>query len=177
MNIEYIYEKSEVYGEQDVYLPLINYTTYNNQIIDCECVEKITKESISIKTNKRISLYENINNNAIINGEYTTLGEDITIEKHLDSIIEDNTFKSGIFKLDSGKYYRVVVFEDTPNTTDTWAIINIKNDEIWDGKGNAPDEFIKDWCNNNTSEKYIRLKDINPYSLTYGKIIEQLKCQ
>ena len=72
--------------------------------------------------------------------------------------------------------YRIDVFEDTPNTTDTWAIINVKNDEIWDGSGDAPDEFIKDWCNNNTSEKYIRLKDINPYSLTYGEIIEQLKC-
>ena len=175
---KYIYKKSETYGEYNIYLPLSSYFTYNNEIIDCECVEEITEESVEIKTNRSFSLYENINPNFSISGDVTSYD---TILEHINSRMQNTDFKSEIFKLkgdddDDVTYYRIDMFEDTPDTTDTWAIINVKNDKIWDGRGNVPDEFIKDWCNNNTSEKYIRLKDINPYSLTYGKIIEQLKC-
>ena len=179
MDKEYIYKKSETYGEYNIYLSLINYFTYNNKIIDCECVEEIVKESIDIKTNIGFSLYRNINHRFDVEG--VNLPESTTVEEYLNSenlktLTQKKNTESEIFKLNNGIYYRIDMFEDIPNTTDTWAIINVKNDEIWDGSGDAPDEFIKDWCNNNTSEKYIRLKDINPYSLTYGEIIEQLKC-
>ena len=179
MDKEYIYKKSETYGEYNIYLSLINYFTYNNKIIDCECVEEIVKESIDIKTNIGFSLYRNINHRFDVEG--VNLPESTTVEEYLNSenlktLTQKKNTESEIFKLNNGIYYRIDMFEDIPDTTDTWAIINVENVEIWDGRGNVPDEFIKDWCNNNTSEKYIRLKDINPYSLTYGEIIEQLKC-
>ena len=179
MNRVYTYKESETYGEYNIYLTLSDYFTYNNQIIDCECVEEIIEDSVAIKTNRSFSLYKNVNGR--FEGKDVTPYTGVTIDEHLNSeylksIIQNTDFKSEIFKLDSGVCYRIDVFEDTPNTTDTWAIINVENVGIWDGRGNVPDEFIKDWCNNNTSEKYIRLKDINPYSLTYGEIIEQLKC-
>lgn len=174
----YTYKESETYGEYNIYLTLSEYFTYNNQIIDCECVEEIVEERIDIKTSRSFSLYENVNERFegkdVTSYEYGTIDEHLNSE-YLKSIIQNTDFKSEIFKLDSGVCYRIDVFEDTPNTTDTWAIININDDEAWGGDG-TPDVFIEDWCGKRTSEKYIRLKDINPYSLTYGEIIEQLKC-
>ena len=175
MEVKYTYEKSEVYGKYDVYLTLSGYFTYNNQIIDCECVEEMTEDSINIKTNKSFSLYENVNDKIIINDEYVTLDEGVTLEEHIKSIIQEDSIKSEIFKLYNGKYYRINVFETAPNTTDVWVIINNDNEEVWDGVDYMPDVIIRDWCGNETSEKYVRLKDVNPYSPTYGKIIEQLR--
>lgn len=180
MEAKYTYEKSEVYGKYDVYLTLSGYFTYNNQIIDCECVEEMTEDSINIKTNKSFSLYENVNDKFIINDEYVTLDEGVTLEeflssKNLKTIIQKKNWESEIFKLDGGIYYKLDVFETAPNTTDVWVIINNDNEEVWDGVDYTPDVIIRDWCGNETSEKYIRLKDVNPYSPTYGKIIEQLR--
>ena len=182
MDKEYIYKKSETYGEYNIYLSLINYFTYNNKIIDCECVEEIVKESIDIKTNIGFSLYENINHRFDVEG--VNLHESTTVEEYLNSEIlktltQKKNTESEIFKLNNGIYYRIDMFEDTPDTTDTWVIINTDNEEVWNAEvvnPTSPYVDIEDWCNNETGEKYIRLKDINPYSLTYGKIIEQLKC-
>ena len=180
MKEKYVYEKSEVYGEYDIYLILTNYFNYSNQIIDCECVEDVFEDRAIIKTNRRFSLYKNVNDKFIINNEDeqykgTTIKEFLS-SKNLKTIIQKKNGESEIFKLDSDIYYKLDVFETAPNTTDVWVIINNDNEEVWDGVGYTPDVIIRDWCGNETSEKYVRLKDVNPYSPTYGKIIEQLKC-
>ena len=165
----------------------LNYYTYNSLVTGCTCNDIIMHMNENIYLGTYVLPYKNINENFRMNilDESKCLnlvGIEFKnwINYYINALVTSGyTGYNGslyedriIFDATNNKYYQIKHTNGNTCQTDNTSkmgIIDNTTEALWDGVGNYYYSEL-DNCDNEIGVKYVKIKDINPISSTYGKI-------
>jgi len=174
----------------------LKYYTYDSIQTGCTCYDSINYFDVNVLTNDYVQPYRNVNHNFSMDVNdpelCLNLGDRIVmcdwVDYYVNSIVStgytgynnSKTETRVIYEKLSDTYYYLDQFKNddcSAYTENIWAIVNYGDESIWHS---GSTEFFYDEldnCGNQTGNRYVKLKDINPSSPTFGETQIIQKCQ